>query len=129
MQEFLDRAEESLAGAEVELAAGRYNNCANRAYYACFQAAAYALWHAGIRPPGGGTRWSHSFVQSEFAGQLVNRRKLYRPELRDTLDRNYDLRERADYGRAPVPAKEATRAVHRARTLVAAVRRRTGVEQ
>ncbi len=128
MQEFRNKAEESLAGAEAEPAAQRYGNCANRADYACFQAAVSALWSAGIRPPGG-IRWSHSFVQSEFAGQLVNRRKLCQPELRDTLDRAYDLRQRADYGLAQVPATEATRAVHRARALVAAVRRRTVVEQ
>ena len=34
---FLAKAEESLAGAESEYANGRYNNCANRCYYACFQ--------------------------------------------------------------------------------------------
>jgi len=33
---FLMKADESLAGAEREFAAGAYNNCANRAYYACF---------------------------------------------------------------------------------------------
>jgi uncharacterized protein (UPF0332 family) len=33
---YLEKAEESLAGAESELANGRYNNCANRCYYACF---------------------------------------------------------------------------------------------
>ena len=52
------KAEESLAGAEVEFASGRYNNSANRAYYACFQAAVAALIRAGVRPTGGG-EWSH----------------------------------------------------------------------
>src|SRR5205823_6359850 len=42
-----DKALESLAGAESELANGRYNNAANRAYYACFQAAIAALQRAG----------------------------------------------------------------------------------
>ena len=40
---FLDKAAESFAGAESELANGRFNNCANRCYYACFQAAIVAL--------------------------------------------------------------------------------------
>ena len=31
---FLGKAEQSLAGAEGELAAARYGKCANRAYYA-----------------------------------------------------------------------------------------------
>ncbi len=50
---YLAKAEESLAGAEREFAAGAYNNCANRAYYACFQAAIAALDLADIRPPDG----------------------------------------------------------------------------
>jgi hypothetical protein len=48
---FLAKAEESLAGAESELAAGRYYNCVNRCYYACFQAAVVALMHAGVVRP------------------------------------------------------------------------------
>lgn len=126
MEEFLAKAEESLAGAEAELAANRYNNCANRAYYACFQAAMYALWHAGIRPPGSGVRWNHDFVQAEFVGRLINRRKLYPPELRDTLHRSYDLREIADYKTRRVTAVEAHHVVRRSRDLVRAVRQRTG---
>jgi uncharacterized protein (UPF0332 family) len=49
----LNRAQESLEGAESEFASGRYNNVANRAYYACFQAAIAALDLADIRPPDG----------------------------------------------------------------------------
>ena len=33
---YLEKAVESLAGAESEYVNGRYNNCANRCYYACF---------------------------------------------------------------------------------------------
>jgi len=50
---FLNRAQESLEGAESEFASGRYNSVANRAYYACFQAAIAALDLADIRPPDG----------------------------------------------------------------------------
>ena len=45
---FLNKSEESLAGAESEYANDRYDNCANRCYYACFQAAIAALLQAGI---------------------------------------------------------------------------------
>lgn len=48
---YLEKAEESLAGARSELANGRNINCANRAYYACYQAAVHALMEAGIQPP------------------------------------------------------------------------------
>ena len=125
MQGFIDKAEESLAGAASELLAQRYNNSANRAYYACFQAAVFALWRAGTPTPAQGI-WSHAFVQAEFAGQLVNRRKLYAPELREALPRLRDLRVRADYVAGEVARTAAERAVRRAREFVAAVRERSG---
>lgn len=40
---FLDKALESVSGAESEFVDNRYNNCAIRAYYAIFQAAVHAL--------------------------------------------------------------------------------------
>src|SRR5688500_17071878 len=45
---FLARAKESLAGAESEFGNERYNNVANRAYFACFHAAVAALALADI---------------------------------------------------------------------------------
>src|SRR3712207_2798818 len=91
----LTKARESLLGAESEFANGRYNNAANRAYYACFQAAVAALLRAGIRPRG--DQWSHAFVPAQFDGQLIYRRKLYPTELRNVLERAYALRQKADY--------------------------------
>jgi len=40
---YLAKARASLAGARSELEQHRFDNAANRAYYACFQAAIYAL--------------------------------------------------------------------------------------
>jgi len=48
---FLAKAGESLAGATSELANGRYNNTANRAYYSSFQAAIAALPASGGKTP------------------------------------------------------------------------------
>src|SRR6266542_3878069 len=97
---FLAKAGESLLGAESELANGRYNNSANRAYYACFQAAVAALIRAGIRPRS--LQWGHDFVHAEFAGRLIGRRKLYPPELRETLLLALAARQTGDYGVKPV---------------------------
>ncbi len=47
---WLSKATESLAGAEAEFAGGRYNNCANRCYYSCFQAGIAALIWAIMSP-------------------------------------------------------------------------------
>src|SRR5438876_10081992 len=96
---YLAKATESLLTAESEFANGRYNNCANRCYYACFQAAIAALLRAGIAPSRGRGQWGHDFVQGEFVGILVNRRKLYPAELRDTLALILKVRQAADYGR------------------------------
>lgn len=87
---FLVKAEESLAGAESEFINGRYNNCANRCYYACFQAAIAALVRMGIELVG--FQWSHQFVQGRFVGELINRRKVYPTMLRTTLANTLALR-------------------------------------
>jgi len=118
----LAKAEASLTGAERELEDGRYNNCANRCYYACFQAAICALMRAGIRPSGGRGEWGHNFVPAPFEGVLINRRKLYSTGLRDVLTRNYGLRRQADYEGQGVTRTETSRALRRARTLVQAIR-------
>src|SRR5688500_11582569 len=120
---FLDRARESLAGAESEFVNDRYNNSANRSYYAVYQAAIFALLAAGIRPLGAMDHWGHDYVQAQFVGQLINRRKRYPADLRNTLEQNYRLREAADYRRESVTEVRAARAVRRAETFVAIVGR------
>jgi uncharacterized protein (UPF0332 family) len=126
---FLAKAEESLAGAESERANGRFNNCANRCYYACFQAATAALLHEGMRPGGRGVGWSHAAIQAQFAGELIGRRKVYPAALRETLTRAYLLRQTADYAPDEVSGTHADRALRRAREFVAAVQARGGEEQ
>ena len=116
---YLLKAEESLAGAESEFANGRYNNCANRCYYACFQTAIAALQLAGVTPRG--STWGHAFVQARFAGQLINRRKIYPANLRDVLLRTLTLRQTADYAPDSVSQVEAARAIRRTRGFVEAI--------
>jgi len=90
---YRDKTEESLAGAVSEYANGRYNNCANRCYYACFQIAVYALQDAGIAPTGTRATWGrgHAQLQATFARELINRRKVYPSALRNVLPRVYLL--------------------------------------
>ena len=121
---YLTKAEESLRTAESEFANGRYNSCANRCYYACFQAAIAALLAEGIRARG---QWSHEFVQGQFVGVLLNQRHLYDTQLRRVLSDNQNLREKADYRPELVNATQASRVLRRTRTFVAAVRQRGGV--
>ena len=123
---YLAKAAESLQTAESEFANGRYNSCANRCYYACFQAAIAALLREGIRPRG---QWSHEFVQAQLVGVLINQRKRYAPELRRVLADNQSLRDQADYRAELVSATQASRALRRSRLLINAIRQRGGVAQ
>jgi len=100
---YLEKALESLEGAASEYTNGRYNNCVNRPYFAAFQAAIHALERAGTQA----RSWGHDFVQAEFVGQLINRRKRYSADLRDTLLRNLELRQAADYRRQHVSQTQA----------------------
>lgn len=120
-RQLLTKAEESLQGAESEFTQGRYNNTANRCYYACFQAAIVALMHASIRSPGG-TTWSHAFVQAAFVGQLINQRRRYPATLRQVLARNLTLRHMADYAEDTVTQVQAARALQRTRDMLTAIR-------
>jgi uncharacterized protein (UPF0332 family) len=119
---FLIKAEECAAGAESEFANRRFQNCANRAYHACYQAAVAALIRAGIRPTG--ARWGHNTVQAQFAGELIHRRKLYPSDLRDTFERLFLLRQAADYAPGLVSEFQAARSLRRARLFLEAVRSR-----
>src|SRR5262245_6759041 len=119
---YLTKAEESLRGAESEFAQGRYNNAANRCYYACFQAAVVALHHAGLAPRGGRTEWGHAFVQAEFVGRLIHRRRLYPTSLRQVLARNLTLRHTADYAPDLVTQPQVTRALQRTQDFLTAIR-------
>lgn len=118
----LAKATESLAVAEEAFAAGHFNSCASRSYYACFQAAIAALIHEGIWPRGD---WTHVYVSSRFAGQLIDRRHLFTRELRDVLTRSFRIRVIADYSLPQhVTPRQAQRSVERARAFVGAVQER-----
>jgi uncharacterized protein (UPF0332 family) len=116
---FLFKAREALAGAQSEFASKRYNNAANRAYYACFHAAIAALLDAGVRPQG--PLWGHDYVQAQFSGLLIHRRKLYPEQLGSVLSRNIDVRKEADYDAESVSEKDAKRAIEKAKRFVEAV--------
>ncbi len=118
------KALENLASAEAEYLNGRYNVCATRCYYAAFHAGIVALLDAGL--PARTGIWEHGFVQAQFVGQLINRRKVFAGEFRDTFRVLMELRHKADYGRATVSQREAGRAVRLVEALVSAIALRRG---
>lgn len=122
---YLIKARESLLSAESEFSSGRYNSCANRCYYACLQAAIAALLRGGVPARG---QWPHDYVQAQFSGQLINRRKRYPAELQRILPDNQALRNLADYRPDFVTRTQAGRALARSQVFVEAISQREGIE-
>lgn len=121
---FWEKAEENLAAAQSEFVNGRYNSSSNRSYYACFQAAVYALARAGIQPRGPRDEWGHDALQAAFNGELISRMKTYPASLRGALNQNYTIRQIADYSGDHVTEIRAARTVARAEQFLQAVRPR-----
>jgi len=123
---FLAKARESLASAESDLRARRFNSAANRAYYAAFQAAVGILISEGVKPPKGS--WEHRFVHSQFSGKLITRRKLFSERFGGVLKALLETRLAADYRPAPVGRRHAVSALRDAEALVDAIRKRMEVK-
>src|SRR3990172_5272775 len=118
---YLAKAMQSFRGAESEFLHHRYNNVANRAYYACFQAAVAAMAHEGA---GSESKRSHPMMQVDFVTELIDRRGIYPRTLRPVLKQAEDLRLKADYALESVSAEGAARVLTRARSFLGAVRAR-----
>lgn len=116
---YLAKAKASLRGADSELTQERFDNTANRAYYACFQAAVAALIasRVAVQTEAGGVI-SHHAVHSSFSGLLVYRRKLYPPHLRNMLQELLRDRIIADYHDTPISSARAARVVRQCQSFV-----------
>ncbi len=117
IQEFLDKASENLRDSERALEEERWNASANRAYYACFQAAIAALAEENTTHP----KNPHSWVQSQFAELLVKRRKRYPAAMASYLMPMQELRDKADYKPLSVSKGEATKQVRMAREFLSTI--------
>ncbi|MCC6178399.1 MAG: HEPN domain-containing protein [Chloroflexi bacterium] len=119
-------ARSSLDGARSEIDHRRFDNAANRLYYACFQSAVAALIQARIQPSRLDGTWDHAFVQARFVGDLINRRGRYSAEHRETLAATIRLRHTADYHYDSVTAPQILRAMRRASRFVEEIEARRG---
>ena len=113
---FLRKARESLASAEADVRAGRFNSAANRTYYAAFQASVALLIENGIRPRG--DAWDHRFVISQVSGKLIRRRELLTAAFGGALDRLLKTRLIADYRSSSVSRRTGETYVGVAKELV-----------
>jgi uncharacterized protein (UPF0332 family) len=93
---YLSKSLNSLAVANELYQKGYYDDCASRAYYACFQIAIIALQVHGII----GTdvrNYTHKYVIGNFVKYLINEKAIYSTSIRSYLKRLEELRLTADY--------------------------------
>lgn len=122
---YLGKALASLAGAELQLAHGLFNNAVNRSYYAAYQAAVAGLVAEGVEPSLE-CYWPHDFVQAQFPALLIDERCCYPVQLRPLLKMLFDERLKADYEPDLIDPQSAGEAVRRARRFVECVAARVG---
>lgn len=123
-QRYLRKARESLASAQADVRAKRYNSAANRAYYAAFQAAVAGLIHFRIRKAD--SDWQHRFVSEEFSGKLIVRRKLFERRFSRALNNLFTFRIKGDYRLADVSSRDARDGTRLAEAFVKAVEEAIG---
>ena len=117
--EFLDKARENLAAAEICFENEMYDACANRAYYAAFQAAVSALADRGIKKE----KLDHRWVQAEFSSRLIWRQKIYSSKIKSYLMKMQNVRNEADYKMQKVSKNVARKQLSKAREIIIAVKK------
>jgi len=120
--EFLAKAEENLAAAQVCFDSGLFNACANRAYYSALQAAVAALARHGIRRD----RIDHGQVQADFSGELIKRRKIYPAKLKSYLYDMQLVRNKADYSDENISRQRADKWLSRIKEMIELIEKETG---
>jgi len=118
--EFLNKAEENLKIAQISFDNECYNACANRAYYASFQAAIAALTDKGFLSKG---RNDHKWVQAEFSEKLIKRQKVYPAKIKSYLMKMQMLRNIADYEYETVCKKDASEQIRKAAEMIGFIRK------
>jgi uncharacterized protein (UPF0332 family) len=113
---YLRKAHENLRSAENAFNDGAYNACANRAYYAAYQAAIAVLLAKGFTP-----KTDHQIVQAMFSSELVNKRKVFASHLKGYLPILQRRRNTADYEPVEITKKDAAAQVKQAREFVTIV--------
>jgi uncharacterized protein (UPF0332 family) len=120
VEAYLSKSTESLASAKNDLTKKRYNSCANRAYYACYQAAVALLIKHGIKPTSKKGLRRHETVQAQIA-VLIKREKVLPAEHRGTLQELITARITADYEAEMINKKRANRVLKKAEEFVSLV--------
>ncbi|MDM8524798.1 HEPN domain-containing protein [Desulfococcaceae bacterium HSG8] len=117
--EFFQKAQENLKAAQILSDQKLYNASANRAYYAAFQIAVSRLVSQGVK----NEKNSHSWVQANFNGEFIQKRKIYPGRLISYLPDLLSVRNRADYKSESLSRKAASRQLTKAEEFVTTVKK------
>ena len=112
--EFLNKAKTNLQVAQICFDSGFYDACANRAYYAAFQAAIAALADRGRKSD----KNDHKWVQATFSSELINRQKVYPAHLKSYLMDMQVVRNQADYTDENVSKRLASQQLSKAQEML-----------
>jgi len=118
-QSWLDKANENIAAAQLCFDNGHFNACANRLYYAMFQAGIAAMVKHGLLKPE--AEVGHDWLQSNFTGQLIRHRKVFPVKFRPYLSDAFRVRLLADYRILPVSKKIAGSELKKAKEFINAI--------
>jgi uncharacterized protein (UPF0332 family) len=118
-QNWLDKANENLAAAQLCFDHGHINACANRLYYGMFQAGIAAMVKHGLLKPD--AEVGHDWLQANFAGQLIRHRKVFPAKFRSFLYEVYRVRVEADYKLSFVSKKVAAGELKKAKEFINAI--------
>ncbi len=110
----LERAQASLRAARLCLTENLCDSAANRAYFAAFQAAVWAIESQGIKRK----EWTHKGVHSDFVQLFIRRRKVVPASFASALPHLIRLRHIGDYQQPGVSLRETERAVRLAQEFV-----------
>jgi uncharacterized protein (UPF0332 family) len=119
---FLSKAKENLRIARMSFDAECYNACANRAYYAAFQAAIAALADRGAARG----KNDHKWVQSEFNRMLIKGQKVYPARVKSYLLNMQRVRDKADYSEKNVGKKAAQKQLSQSAELIQIIEKELG---
>lgn len=119
---FLIKARRNLQAAQLLFDHQMYDESANRAYYAAFQAALAALAAIGIQTE----RMSHEAVQANFNAELIHRRKIYPGHFKSYLPDLQAVRIEADYTLKSISKKVTSHQIKKAKEFVEKVEQETG---
>ena len=114
---FKSKALENIKIAEIAFENNCFNASTSRAYYAAFHAAIASIYSLGIEP-----RVDHKSIQTMFADNYVNRRKIIPSKYKRYLIDLQDIRNSADY-RVGVGKKIAKQQLIQAKDLIEIIMR------